>query len=54
MEYLIFAAVVAAVLGGWILMKNRAPRNPMKSVKSFSRARDALKPEVKRKDGPGS
>lgn len=49
MEYLVFAIVLAAVLIGVITFRNRSTRNPSKSVDSFSRAREALKPRKTKK-----
>lgn len=48
MEYLIFAAALALVLGVWVMLRSRGPRNPMKTVDRFSKAREALKPERKK------
>ncbi len=47
--YLLFAAVMAAVLIGILLMRHRPSNDPAKSVDSFQRARQALDPERNKK-----
>ncbi|MEO7803816.1 MAG: hypothetical protein ABIS18_05180 [Actinomycetota bacterium] len=47
MGYLIFAAVMAAVLIGFVSFRHRPTNDPSKSVDSFQRAIRALDPKRK-------
>lgn len=48
MWYLAFSVILAAVLVGFIVWRHRSASNPIKSVDSFAKAREALKPDPKK------
>lgn len=47
MEYLLFALVLAALLTGWLALRNRSAGDTRKSVESFRKAMRALEPRGK-------
>lgn len=54
MAYLIFAAVMATALIGYLSMRMKTPNDPAKSVDSFQRAIKALAPDGEGKDRKAS